>query len=427
MLNLIDYNDLMRGSEPVELYGFDDINESTVEGCDLGPDNTLLINEMYPKTTPRIASMDEFVIPDAVRGLLALSPKFVLAGGSVIGALRKGKYDDLDIFIISDSIDWKLIDMAVDYIRNSYQKVSIVMSKGLIQSNKGIQIILRCIPSIHHLLHGFDLPHCAFAYDGKRIYCTKLGIYCFIKQSVVVVPKYNSSTFIKRIIKYFVRGYNLILNGIDTDSDTIILCNYLSIIVKDGAATKINYLSSWIDKLNYIDVIMLDAIRRYSGQTSLYCKPSPIEHNSSDIIMPFLIFRLRVFLKYDSTQKTVREILEALNILPYNGTIDEFRLLAFKYVISIKNSSLKRKQSSNVILKMFDYHTIVNVINKKISFIKACDMVYKDYMESLDKPANFWIEDNPSGQFSMSKYPVILTAAEFYTTDNHTYSDGWVS
>jgi hypothetical protein len=74
-----------------------------------------------------------------------------------------------------------------------------------------VQIILRAFPSVSGILHGFDVPACCVAYDGRRAYLTYLAAWAHAFRVNVVCPAYRSTTYEARLVKYFGRGYALAL------------------------------------------------------------------------------------------------------------------------------------------------------------------------------------------------------------------------
>jgi len=68
------------------------------------------------------------------------------------------------------------------------------------------QIILRAYPSVSAILHGFDAPSCSVATDSVTTVTTTLGAYAMLYRVNVVVPAYRSTTYEKRLKKYFDRN-----------------------------------------------------------------------------------------------------------------------------------------------------------------------------------------------------------------------------
>ena len=72
-----------------------------------------------------------------------------------------------------------------------------------------VQLILRAFPSVSALLHGFDVPACCVAYDGRTAVLTGLAAWAHVHRVNLVNPAYRSSTFERRLCKYFDRGFAL--------------------------------------------------------------------------------------------------------------------------------------------------------------------------------------------------------------------------
>ena len=77
-----------------------------------------------------------------------------------------------------------------------------------------VQVVLRAYPSVTSILHAFDVPSCAVAFDGRRAYMTGLAAYAHLFRVNLVVPAYRSTTYEARLAKYFGRGFALALPGL---------------------------------------------------------------------------------------------------------------------------------------------------------------------------------------------------------------------
>ena len=82
-------------------------------------------------------------------------------------------------------------------------------------SMKKFQMVLRKYQTISALLHSFDVPACAVAFDGQRAHLTALSAYAHTHRVNVVHPEYRSPSYEHRLIKYFERGYALALPNLD--------------------------------------------------------------------------------------------------------------------------------------------------------------------------------------------------------------------
>jgi hypothetical protein len=71
------------------------------------------------------------------------------------------------------------------------------------------QVILRAYPTVSAMIHAFDVPSCCVAFDGKTAVTTTLGAYAQRFRVNLVNPAYRSTTYEKRLVKYFGRHYAL--------------------------------------------------------------------------------------------------------------------------------------------------------------------------------------------------------------------------
>jgi hypothetical protein len=71
------------------------------------------------------------------------------------------------------------------------------------------QIILRAYPSESAVIHAFDVGSCCVAYDGTTARATTLGAFAQLFRINLVNPDYRSTTYEKRLVKYFERYYAL--------------------------------------------------------------------------------------------------------------------------------------------------------------------------------------------------------------------------
>lgn len=86
--------------------------------------------------------------------------------------------------------------------------------------DRTIQLILRAYPSTSSLIHAFDIPSSAIAFDGEKTYLTALGAYAQAYKVNLVNLDYRSTTFEKRLVKYFKRGFALGIPNFDLSSLT---------------------------------------------------------------------------------------------------------------------------------------------------------------------------------------------------------------
>lgn len=100
-----------------------------------------------------------------------------------------------------------------------------------------IQVILRDYCSISEILHSFDIPCCAIAWDGKKTYLTRLAEWSILNGTNIVMPEYRSNTYELRLIKYF------------NDKNFSLLLPHLRL----SNNNKIVYFTNIIFNIHYVD------------------------------------------------------------------------------------------------------------------------------------------------------------------------------
>jgi hypothetical protein len=180
--------------------------------------------------------------PEVATFLKTVKNVFV-AGGAAAWPLGESsvKVGDVDFFIAGiDPTDraalWGKVDEIVRKLRRAFTRasdddnrraviISETLSPGLVTITvrnvsaqhshqkvlRKFQIILRAFPSVSSILHGFDVPACCIAYDGRRTHLTYLAAWAHAFRVNIVCPAYRSLTYERRLVKYFERGFALAL------------------------------------------------------------------------------------------------------------------------------------------------------------------------------------------------------------------------
>lgn len=114
------------------------------------------------------------------------------------------------------------------------------------------QFIYRIFESISEILHDFDLGSCQVGFDGFDFYLTSLGKFAFdYKCNILDVTKI-SPFYEKRLIKYFCRGFDIIMPYLNSKSNVIELNNGSFILYIDAESHHNNlYLSNY--QINYFN------------------------------------------------------------------------------------------------------------------------------------------------------------------------------
>ncbi len=96
------------------------------------------------------------------------------------------------------------------YIKHRYN-LSIVISYPKKYSVFKLQFIFRLYKTKSAILHGFDIGSSAIGFDGKEIYLTSLSKFSFENMMNIVDTTRRSTTYERRLVKYFKRGFGIIL------------------------------------------------------------------------------------------------------------------------------------------------------------------------------------------------------------------------
>lgn len=174
----------------------------------------------------------------------------VIAGGSVCGILLKQDLDvDVDLFVYGlsyEEADAKVEDMLKQLYKsyelsvikkkeekdkvelNQEQSDQLIFEKATFKNirNKNsitvifedgmkVQIILRLYSTISEILHGFDLGSSAVGFDNGKVYFTTLSKHSYEYLVNIVDPSRRSTTYELRLIKYYQRGFSIVMPDLD--------------------------------------------------------------------------------------------------------------------------------------------------------------------------------------------------------------------
>ncbi|KAL0222515.1 hypothetical protein RCL1_002369 [Eukaryota sp. TZLM3-RCL] len=78
-----------------------------------------------------------------------------------------------------------------------------------------IQVILRLYNSISEIIHGFDIGSSAVAFNGNEVYLTSLSKLSYMYKINVVDTTRRSTTYERRLRKYFDRGFAIVFPNLD--------------------------------------------------------------------------------------------------------------------------------------------------------------------------------------------------------------------
>lgn len=174
----------------------------------------------------------------------------LIAGGSITSILGGHSVKDLDIFFYGISVDeaetrmHELIsEICNQFIGRPRQFLKNRFTVTLRIDNIEFQFILRCYSCISEILHAFDIGSSAIGFDGQQLYTTAIGHFSLTTKTNIIDLKKRSATYEKRLIKYFDRGFSIILPNLDLsklNGVTVVLLGKLRFEIKNVDQWKIN-------------------------------------------------------------------------------------------------------------------------------------------------------------------------------------------
>lgn len=156
-------------------------------------------NERYSRVMREIRKYS----PDVSKSL------YIGGGAALYIAGIINKFHDIDVF----TTDANVVDrIAKNIPKNSYA----VLSEHALTVDR-VQFILREYKYMSQIPHGFDVGCCGviFDIDNMRCYCTRRAKYCIDNMVNWLEPDRSSPTYIKRLCKYALRGFRIMLPSIN--------------------------------------------------------------------------------------------------------------------------------------------------------------------------------------------------------------------
>lgn len=176
--------------------------------------------------------------------ILDLDFKNILIAGGCIGNFIIGKeINDIDIFlygltkeeatkkvkeicqIIVDNLKhqhvtlhneskWNKTKISIDDVTEKQLNIQYRRTKNCLNIGN-YQIIFRIYKTKSEILHGFDIGSSAIGFDGKDILFTELSKFSYEYGANIIDTTRRSTTYEKRLRKYFDRGFDIIMPKFD--------------------------------------------------------------------------------------------------------------------------------------------------------------------------------------------------------------------
>lgn len=148
------------------------------------------------------------------------------AGGSIVSCLSSSNMidgNDIDLFLYdikdknhAENIINKIYNTIFENLRDDERNIKILKTSKAITiilpwPFKSIQIILRWFKSPAEIILGFDVDSCCVGFDGKNVYASDRFKRAMTKRYNLFNKTRISPIYEKRIYKYALRGFSLII------------------------------------------------------------------------------------------------------------------------------------------------------------------------------------------------------------------------
>ncbi len=304
-------------------------------------------------------------------------------------------------------------------IRNN-NCISIILGSNLSSTSITIQIILRIYKSKSEILHGFDIGSSAVGFDGTNVYFTELSKFSYEYSCNIVDTTRRSTTYERRLVKYWDRGFDIILPDMNTKLIRNVNSKYSiqdvcelpqmvftysdvkhnKIMVQKFLSYKGDDLSNSDYQIEHLDeyrIFYINLHNLVSGKHDFYFwkddSDSEVPLKPSDIIQekPYL-----------SRREVVDYYDVLINRVSQGGTINIKMLRKYvKDITPILTSLLENTTDFNKVLA-----ECIN--NEKIRVLKLVDNIV-----NADYPLK-WLTKNPGQQLTSSFNPVFEDPKEWY-------------
>lgn len=356
----------------------------------------------------------------------------LIAGGCIKSILCKTDVNDIDIFIygITD------INIAQKRIEKFITELQEILKSFILTSNihelcyngstitfyigtQKIQIILRLYNTLSEILHGFDLGSSAVGFDKEQVYFTTLSKYCYENMVNIFDVSRKSYTYEYRLIKYFLSGFDIILQNFDIKKleknkkcyMPYIQFNYNHIIgnmiiVEHITSKYLNIINLEYDEINDIDEYNFNLkyynIYQLVNNTNKHIKTMEFKNND---FLKFQYFKNQQFLKFNFENTLKISDIDTIYDILYQSMCNNIpSIKIISRYFNIKLQDFYDKVYNNNIL---DEQNLKDIIEEQKISVK--NKLYNDDNYKIN-----WITENPMAQLTSSINPIIETNEKWY-------------
>jgi len=305
-------------------------------------------------------------------------------------------------------------------------KMEFLRNKNGITINGHLQIIFRLYKTKSEILHGFDLGSSAVGFDGQNVYMTSLGKFSYEYRCNIIDTTRRSTTYEKRLEKYFNRGFDIIFPNLDI---TILRTNYHRYYLEE--VCELPFFQFGYRKIEGNKIIFSKFYYSYYYQRDLP-NSNPNQQMSTDYSLDDLdeyqafycnLYNLihdRDFFFYISNVANL-EILEKgphmswRNIQNFYDNLKTKLYTSDRLLIGTINRYFTVRNIAQISDDLFiQRHDQSKYINDLIEDQKNFAKQKMDLLMAKDHSKIPWIVDNPGTQLTSAFNPIIEDAEKWY-------------
>jgi hypothetical protein len=209
--------------------------------CKLGPSSGFHVAKSLNKLLKRKGK--ETRMPKIVSICREL---FAVCGGACVSEIFGVAPNDIDVFIVNHGrLSEEVLHREISHfisinLTDTVGPVDVYSTRFALTCQSQYphditQFILRDYTSLAQVLLGFDIRVCGFGYYMNQLYATESALYELVNRCLMISVKRASSSFVKRIVKYASKGFNIYVEGLEAYDDIKLLNQAIE---GDGFATR---------------------------------------------------------------------------------------------------------------------------------------------------------------------------------------------
>jgi hypothetical protein len=162
-------------------------------------------------------------VGDVLLSIVDNHVEVMIAGGAVTASLSMCGHGDVDLYICTenDAVRTTVLNDIINELKLTAEPFTVVRSKfaiGFVCSDDGlIQIVLASDCTPEQVLQNFDLDSSCLCYTKGKFFGLKRGIRALQTQVNVVDMSRRTCTYEYRLVKYYKRGFDVLLPGVHFD------------------------------------------------------------------------------------------------------------------------------------------------------------------------------------------------------------------